>query len=154
MSRDFNCVAFSVTNSPWEANTPQSSKETEDGCVPGCTNILEICTTSIIRAMCHASLHGATTQKTAIFIVTAVGTSSHTYSRNSLSLRNPKVYFGVHKSRPPVHILSQINPIHTLAPYSSTLSVPGGFPVQCMHISFHPCNLHALPISCFLISSF
>jgi hypothetical protein len=78
-------------------------------------------------------------------------------------LWNPKVYYRVHKSTPPVPILSQINPIHTIPSHLSKthlvlsahlrLGLPSGllysdFPTNNLYaFLFSPLVLYALPIS-------
>jgi hypothetical protein len=79
-------------------------------------------------------------------------------------LWNPKVDSHVHKSHPLVHILSQINPIHTTPSYLSKIhfnidhphtSWSYGFPTNIVYACiFSPFVLHALPISSSLIWSF
>jgi hypothetical protein len=84
-------------------------------------------------------------------------------------LWNPKVHYRVHKSSPPVPILSQINPVHTTPSYLRSISIlsthlrlglprflfPSGFPINILYsYRFSPFVLHALSSSSSLTWSF
>jgi hypothetical protein len=72
---------------------------------------------------------------------------------------NPNVPYRIHKRRPPIPILSQINPVHALAlyledPKPSKWSLSIRFPHQTLYTPLlSPYVPHASPISFFLIWS-
>jgi len=82
-------------------------------------------------------------------------------------LWNPKVHYRIHKCPPPVHILSQLDPVHTHKPHflknrlniilpstpgSSKWSRSSGFPTRTLYMPLlSPYVLHAAPISFFTI---
>jgi hypothetical protein len=77
-------------------------------------------------------------------------------------LRHPKVHYRVHNNPPPVPILSQINPGHTIPSYLRSILISSthlrlgllidfflsGFTTNILYeFIFSPFVLHALPIS-------
>jgi hypothetical protein len=82
-------------------------------------------------------------------------------------LRNPIIYYRVHKSPPLVHILNQMNPVHILASYLRSILIlftyprlglpsglfPSGFPTNIRYALFFPPARATFPAHLILFGS-
>jgi hypothetical protein len=125
----------------------------------------------------HANCCGVMQQSTAVQRLQLTNPTEQRFSweanRYSASqeitriLCNPKVHYRIHKSPPPVPVLSHTDPVHApyptsrrstlILPYYISHGLPSGLLPSCFHtqpfmqLSFLPHVLHHLPISFFFI---